>query len=296
MIQVCRLAKRFGGLTAVDGIDFEIPPGQTFGLLGPNGAGKTTTIHMLVGLLRPDGGEICIQGDSDPTRPAVRQHMGVAPQALSLYEDLTATENLAFFARLYGLRGRRLRERVAIALRRAGLFERRRDRVKTFSGGMKRRLHLACALVHEPSVLLLDEPTIGVDPQARHHILADIEALKQEGCTILFTTHYMEEAQRLCDRVAIMDHGRILVMDTVPNILAQHGGRAVVRAELDHPPTDPDSLPGHVEGDSVIVETDRPFEAVKQLAAAGVSIRNLSLHQPDLETVFLKLTGRRLRD
>ncbi len=296
MIKVCRLQKRFGTLTAVDGIDFEIEPGQTFGLLGPNGAGKTTTIHMLVGLLRPDGGEIHIHSDSDPTRPEVRRHMGVAPQALSLYEDLTAKENLAFFARLYGLRGRRLCERVAVSLRRAGLFERRRDRVKTFSGGMKRRLHLACALVHEPSVLLLDEPTIGVDPQARHHILADIETLKQEGCTILFTTHYMEEAQRLCDRVAIMDQGRILVMDTVPNILARHGGRAVVRVELDHPPKDPTLLPGHVEGASVMIETDQPVEAIKQLAAAGVSIRDLTLHQPDLETVFLKLTGRRLRD
>ncbi|HPD31691.1 MAG TPA: ABC transporter ATP-binding protein [Phycisphaerae bacterium] len=296
MIRVDHLRKTFGSTRAVDGISFEVRRGETFGLLGPNGAGKTTTLHMLVGLLKPDAGDIHIDGATDPTRPRVRRSIGLAPQTLSLYEDMTATENLKFFGRLYGLRDGRLSERVAQAIEQAGLADRSRHLVKTYSGGMKRRLHLACALLHQPQVLLLDEPTLGVDPQARLHILEDIEQLGRQGRTILFTTHYIEEAQKLCNRVAIMDHGRILAMDTVSAMIDCHGGQAVVHAELDEAPPGDWSLPGRLNGTSLSAETDHPFETVRRWAASGIRIRSLSIERPSLETVFLRLTGRRLRD
>jgi ABC-2 type transport system ATP-binding protein len=296
MIVVQELRKRYGPLVAVDGISFELRAGQTLGLLGPNGAGKTTTLHLMVGLLRPDAGRIEIAGSGDPTCPEVRRHLGIAPQALSLYEELTAAENLGFFGRLYGLRGRLLGERIMLALEQAQLADRAHHRVKTYSGGMKRRLHLACAMIHEPRILFLDEPTVGIDPQARHHILDDIERLKREGRTILLTTHYIEEAERLCDRVAIMDHGRFLEMDTVAGLLERHGGQAVVRAELAPPCSGASRLPGRLDGSTLVIETDRPLEAVGELVASGVAIRTLAVERASLETVFLKLTGRRLRD
>lgn len=296
MVRAHQLQKTFGAVTAVDGVSFEVCRGETFGLLGPNGAGKTTTLHMLVGLLEPDAGEIHIDGVTDPTRPEVRRRIGLATQTLSLYDDMTARENLTFFGRLYGLRDGRLSERVRWAIEQAGLADRSRHLVKTYSGGMKRRLHLACALLHEPQVLLLDEPTLGVDPQARLRILKDIESLGRQGRTILFTTHYIEEAQRLCNRVAIMDHGRILAMDTVSAIIDRYGGHSVVHAELDGPPPGDWPLPGRLTGTSVTAETDQPFETVRQWAASGIPIRSLSVERPSLETVFLKLTGRRLRD
>jgi ABC-2 type transport system ATP-binding protein len=286
----------YGSVTAVDGISFEVRANETFGLLGPNGAGKTTTIHMLVGLLRPDGGEIRINGLTDPTRPAARRTMGIAPQALSLYDDMTARENLIFFGRLHGMHGRRLRKRVKAVLERAALTERARSLVRTLSGGMQRRLQLACALLHEPQVLLLDEPTVGIDPQARHHILQDIEDLKRQGCTILLTTHYMEEAQKLCDRVAIMDHGHILVMDAVDRLIAGHAGRVLVRAELEKPPPEGLRLPWHMQNGTLRLETQEPLEAIRELTESGVAVRSISIDRPSLETVFLELTGRSLRD
>jgi len=296
MIQARHLGKAYGRLVAVDDLSFEIQPRESFGLLGPNGAGKTTTLHLLIGALKPDAGQIHIDGVTDPTRAEVRRRVGFAPQALSLYEDLTGRENLSFFGRLYGLSGAKLQRRIASALEQVGLTGRRGDRVKTYSGGMKRRLNLACALLHEPRVLLLDEPTLGVDPQSRRHLLDNIEMLKHQGRTILYTTHYMQEAQRLCDRVAVMDHGKILAMDNVPNLIDRHGGRPVVQVELQRPPADPSVLPGRVEGTSLFLETDRPLEEIKRLAATGEPIRTLYVHRPDLESVFLSLTGRRLRD
>jgi ABC-2 type transport system ATP-binding protein len=218
------LRKSFGDRLAVDGVSFEVGRGETLGLLGPNGAGKTTTIGMIVGALRPDAGRVTLDGQDDPTRPEIRRRVGVSPQALALYADLTGEENLSFFGSLYGLAGARLRERVAWALEFAGLADRRRDRVLGYSGGMQRRLNLVCGLLHDPPVILLDEPTVGVDPQSRNAIFESIERLRAEGRTIVYTTHYMEEAERLCDRVAIMDHGRILAVDTVEGLLRTHGG------------------------------------------------------------------------
>ncbi len=230
-IAVRDLRKSYGDITAVDGISFEVARGETFGLLGPNGAGKTTTIHMIVGALRPDAGSIAVDGEADPTRPAARLKIGTAPQSLALYGDLTGEENLAFFGTLYGLSGPRLRERVGWALEFSGLGGRRRQRSSAYSGGMQRRLNLVCGLLHDPPVILLDEPTVGVDPQSRNQIFESIEALRKQGRTILYTTHYMEEAERLCDRVAIMDRGRILALDTVDALREKHGGEPVTRVE-----------------------------------------------------------------
>jgi ABC-2 type transport system ATP-binding protein len=237
-----------------------------------------------------------INGGADPTRADVRRQIGIAPQAQALYADLTGEENLAFFARLYGLAGARLAERVAWALEFSGLADRRRHAVRTYSGGMQRRLNLAVALVHDPPVLFLDEPTVGVDPQSRNHIFDSIEALKKQGRTILYTTHYMEEAQRLCDRVAIMDHGKILALDTVTGLIDAHGGRSVIRAELESVPADRSALPGRLEGATLVIETPKPLEEVARLAERGLKLTTLHVTRPNLETVFLELTGRSLRD
>jgi ABC-2 type transport system ATP-binding protein len=295
MITVNALAKKFGQITAVDGISFSIAPGSLFGLLGPNGAGKSTIINLMVGALSPDSGTVHIDGVQDPTQPSVRAKIGNAPQALAIYEDLTAEENLAFFGRLYGLRGGHLKERVNFCLEFAGLTERRRDRVGTYSGGMKRRLNMACAIVHDPTIILFDEPTVGVDPQSRYLIFEQIERLRREGSTIVYTTHYMEEAQRLCDTVAIIDHGKILDLDTVHNLIARHGGKAVVTAELDRVP-DGKTVPGVVTEGQLRFESTRPLEEVARLHADGIEFHTLKVDNPDLESVFLNLTGRRLRD
>lgn len=278
------------------GVDFRIETAEAFGLLGPNGAGKSTTIHMLVGALAPDRGTVTVDTDGDVTRPEVRRTFGIAPQDLAIYDELSAEENLAFFGRIYGLGGARLAERVTWGLEFAGLKDRRKDRAGTYSGGMKRRLNLACAAVHEPKVLLCDEPTVGVDPQSRNHIFDSIEALKAQGCTLLYTTHYMEEAERLCDRVAIMDHGKILAVGPVEQLIEDHGGLAVVQADLAGEVDSAVTLPGHLQGRRLSIETERPFEAMAQLGGLGLEIEELRLQRPDLERVFLQLTGRSLRD
>jgi ABC-2 type transport system ATP-binding protein len=296
MIEVHHLNRRFGDLVAVKDVSFDVARGETFGLLGPNGAGKTTTINMLIGALRPSAGSVSLDGQDDPTQPRLRKLIGMAPQALSLYDELTAAENLTFFGRMYGLSGGGLRQRVDWGLEFAGLEERRKSKVKTFSGGMKRRLNLACALVHEPQIVLLDEPTVGVDPQSRNHIFERIEVLQERGLTVIYTTHYMEEAERLCDRVAIMDHGSLLAAGTVEELVEAHGGVSVVRAELKEPPPDDLDLDGDVDGTDLRLETTRPLEAISELSGRGVAFRTLQVQQPDLETVFLALTGRRLRD
>jgi ABC-2 type transport system ATP-binding protein len=280
-LSVTGLVKRFGDLIAVDGLDLEVRRGEIFGLLGPNGAGKSTTLHCVMGLLDPDGGQVRVGEAGSPLQPSVRARMGIAPQDLSLYDALTAEENLSFFGRLYGLDRARLKERLGWALDFVGLASRRRDRVQVYSGGMKRRLNLAAALLHDPQTVLLDEPTAGVDPQSRNSIFDSILELKRQGRTIIYTTHYMEEAERLCDRVAIMDHGRLLALDTVQGLIAVRGGLPLLVMETG--------------GRELQVRTADPLAELNRQAAAA-PIERFRLDQPTLEQVFLNLTGRTLRD
>jgi ABC-2 type transport system ATP-binding protein len=296
VVSVQSLVKRFGEIVAVNEISFEVPRGRIFGLLGPNGAGKSTTINMIVGVVTPDGGTIRIDNGADASDPSVRRKLGNAPQAIALYDELTAEENLRFFGKLYGLHGKHLAERVVWALDLAGLTERRSDRTSTYSGGMKRRLNLACALVHNPPLLLLDEPTAGVDPQSRNLIFERIEALKAAGQTIIYTTHYMEEAQRLCDTVAIIDHGRILDIGSVEELLGRHGDSSVIEAEVENPERLEAGFRGTMAGNQVRLESRQPLEEIAQLSGQGIRFRTLHVRRPDLESVFLKLTGRRIRD
>ncbi|MDD3731580.1 MAG: ABC transporter ATP-binding protein [candidate division Zixibacteria bacterium] len=296
MVTAEKLRKQFNGLVAVDEVSFHISPGEVFGLLGPNGAGKTTIINMLVGVLRPDEGEVTIDGSHDPAQTQVRNRIGNAPQSLALYDRLTAYENLAFFGHLYGLSGNRLKEQIARALDFVGLTDRQKGIVGTFSGGMQRRLNLACALIHDPPLLLLDEPTVGVDPQSRYMIFESIEKLKKRGITIVYTTHYMEEAQRLCDRVAIIDRGKILALDTVDTLIEDFGGRAIIEGEVAEISVN-FTWPGSTfEGNRFTLETQKPMEELARLANAGLNFTRLKVEGANLESVFLNLTGRSLRD
>lgn len=299
MILAENVVKRFGELTAVDSLNLEIREGETFGLLGPNGAGKTTTISMLVGLLAPDSGNVSIGNEPHdtgvPTDPHIRRRIGIAPQALSLYEDLTALENLDFFAGLYGISGQRLKDRIEWAFDFSKLHDRKKDRVGEFSGGMKRRLNIAVAMIHEPEILLLDEPTVGVDPQSRNHIFDNIESLQKSGITIIYTTHYMEEAQRLCNRVGIVDHGKLLAIDSVDGLINNFGGSSVVTAELKSSQSLP-KIDYPVDGNRLRFESNQPLEEIAKLSGQGIDFQSLNVARPDLESVFLSLTGRSLRD
>jgi ABC-2 type transport system ATP-binding protein len=281
MLTLTNVRKRYGPLVAVDGLSLEIRRGEIFGLLGPNGAGKSTTVNLAVGLLAPDEGRVTVGEGASPGDAAVRRRIGVAPQALAVYDQLTGRENLEFFGRMYGLGGATLSERVSWALRFVQLEDRASDRAVTYSGGMKRRLNLAAALVHDPALILLDEPTVGVDPQSRNAIFESIETLRAEGRTIIYTTHYMEEAARLCDRVGIIDHGKLLAVDTVPTLLGAFGGAPTLVLAR--------------SGGEYRVQTADPLGELNRLAAME-PVGEFRLERPTLEQVFLHLTGRQLRD
>ena len=281
MLSLRGLHKRFGNVIAVDGLSLEVRRGEILGLLGPNGAGKSTTIHMAVGLVTPDQGTVEVAGRGSPRQPGVRRLLGVAPQALAIYEALSPEENLRFFGRVQGLSGRALAERVDWALSFSALEDRRRDRAGGLSGGMKRRLNLAAALVHDPELLMLDEPTAGVDPQSRNAILDRVVELRTLGRTVVYTTHYMEEASRICDRVAIVDHGRVLALGTVADLISSHGGDPVLVVRE-----------GGVERR---LPTRDPAGDLARILAAG-AVEDFRVERADLEAVFLNLTGRRLRD
>jgi ABC-2 type transport system ATP-binding protein len=282
MLTLIDVKKAFGATVAVDGLSLQVKKGEVFGFLGPNGAGKTTTISMAMGLLAPDVGKVELEGFGSPMVPQNRRYLGIAPQALALYDELTAEENLKFFGRIYGLEAAVLRTRVDAALEMVSLTDRRKDRVKVYSGGMKRRLNLAAALLHEPKLVLLDEPTAGVDPQSRNNILEFVRALKEKGTTVIYTTHYMDEAQRLCDRVAVIDHGKLLAMGTVEELIAKYGGDSLVRGT-------------RKSGEELRVQTTNPLAEIQKLLAAG-DMQEVRIERPDLEAVFLTLTGRSLRD
>ncbi len=311
MLEVLGIRKSYGNLIAVEGVSFRAGKGETIGLLGPNGAGKTTTVSIIAGLVQADAGEVringhALSGDTDPVKRAI----GLVPQDLGLYEEMPAGENLHLFGALYGLDGKALKRAMEEALDLVGLKDRVKDKVSTFSGGMKRRLNLAAALLHDPQLLLLDEPTVGVDPQSRNAIFDNLEALKKRGKTLLYTTHYMEEAERLCDRLVIMDHGKVIADDTlqglyrlvpVANLLTielEAGAMNGLRVE------DLRSVPGvasvELRGETVRVGV-RDLAAnsagiLEWLVEKGHPFQHLESERASLETVFLNLTGRSLRD
>ncbi|RPJ55343.1 MAG: ATP-binding cassette domain-containing protein [Dehalococcoidia bacterium] len=308
-MQVTNLHKSFGDIKAVQGVSFEVQPGEIFGLLGPNGAGKTTTIAMLATLLRPDDGDAWVMGHSIRRDPlAVKAVLGVVPQEIALYEDLSARENLTFWGKMYGLRGTKLRQRVNEVLELIGLSDRANGRVGTFSGGMKRRVNIGVALLHKPQVIYMDEPTVGIDPQSRRNILDSVVALKNQGMTVLYTTHYMEEAQELCDHIAIMDHGRVIAcgaheelvrlvgqqtrLDLTLNVDAAHVLAAWQSIEGVSRVSAENGLITVLADDSNLV-LPRLFEAATPLSAR---ITSVDIREPNLEAVFLHLTGRALRD
>jgi ABC-2 type transport system ATP-binding protein len=304
------LRKSYGAIEAVRGVSLQIHEGETYGLLGPNGAGKTTTISMICGLLARDGGEVTLDGTRiDVGAVAAKAGIGYVPQELAIYPDLTAKENLEFFGRLYGLRGAPLKTRVTEVLALTGLTQRANDRTDKYSGGMQRRLNIGIGLLHQPRLLLLDEPTVGVDPQSRNAILESIAALGRRGMAILYTTHYMEEAERLCDRIAIIDAGRILAEGTLADLLSRLPAPNVLAVDLE---TDPDpglagrftTLPGvaqaGLEGRRLRLTLDDPAirtgPVLETLSNGGLSWSHLHTERASLESVFLSLTGRSLRD
>jgi ABC-2 type transport system ATP-binding protein len=309
IIEVKNVVKRFGDRAAVNGVDLSVHEGEIFGLLGPNGAGKTTIIALLATLLVPDDGEITICGHNlRQEARRVRPLIGFVPQELALYPTLSAWDNLAFFGRVYGLHGSNLKERVSNVLALVGLSNRAADPVQTFSGGMKRRLNIAAGLVHQPRILFLDEPTVGVDPQSRNFIFEHVERLNGEGMSIVYTTHYMEEVERLCDRVAIMDQGRILALDTTTGLVNRLGAGVIYlglpRASWEPLLPDVRALPQVLtaveEKGRLKIETNNARLALLKLIelcnARNVSILSLEMLEPTLENVFLHLTGKRLRD
>ena len=309
MITIEGLRKHYGEIKAVDGIDLEIRDGEIFGLLGPNGAGKTTTISMISGVLRPDSGRVTFDGLNIWVEPKkVKRNLGVVPQEIAVYEDLTAKDNLDFWGSLHGLRGPGLKKAVHEALERVGLEDRAKDRVKTFSGGMKRRLNLCMGLLHRPKYLLLDEPTVGIDPQARLAILDIVREVAAAGTTVLYTTHYMEEAQELCDRIAIIDHGRILTIGTLESLTRQSGESEVLKVvgNFDENAANQrlSGLSGlrliRVEEGTVLAGIDATgpglLEILPKVLESGLSIDDVSIQKPNLQSVFISLTGRELRD
>ncbi|MBM3203246.1 ABC transporter ATP-binding protein [Candidatus Woesearchaeota archaeon] len=308
-LTVSGLMRYHGSLQAVKGVSFSVGRGEFFGLLGPNGAGKSTTLALLCGLLKPHEGQILIDGQpAHPRTAAQKRKLGLVPQDFAFYPALTARDNLAFFARLHGLQGERLKTRIDYGLDIAQLAHRARQPVGEFSGGMKRRLNIAIGLLHEPELLILDEPTVGVDAQSRHAILETLRALNQQGLTLVYSTHYLEEAHRLCQRVAILDQGRILALDTPENLIKRFAS-GLIEVELSSPP-DASVLQGLAAGFTVLQTAETPtrlrFEIahpqtalpglLQVLAAHGLTLSGLKWQMPDLETVFLKLTGHQTRD
>jgi ABC-2 type transport system ATP-binding protein len=306
VLEVTGIRKRFGKTQALDGVSLAVAEGEMFGLLGPNGAGKTTLISILCGLTAADEGEVRLLGQVfDSSHRELRRLVGLGTQDLSIYPDLSARENLRFFGKLYGLGGRELADRVDELLAAVGLADRADDRAGTFSGGMKRRLNLAAAVVHRPRLLFLDEPTTGVDPQSRNHIFEHVKRLNAAGVTVIYTSHYMEEVQKLCKRIAILDGGRMLACDTLPHLLKLQD--ATIRVSVTDPPGDfadrLAALPGVKRcepGDGFELTVDDPAPVLARVASLctqlGIELTQVTTREPTLERIFLHLTGRELRD
>jgi linearmycin/streptolysin S transport system ATP-binding protein len=323
------LVKRFGDHAAVDGVSFQIRTGEIFGLLGPNGAGKTTTISMISCLLQPTSGEVVVEGFSVARDPGkVKTALGVVPQEIALYPTLTALENLKFWGRMYGLGGKLLDERVDEALEIAGLADRAKERVETYSGGMKRRINIAAGIMHHPRLLIMDEPTVGIDPQSRNHILETVKQLNRGGMTVLYTSHYMEEVEFLCDRAGIMDHGKIIALGTLDELRRLVGDENVISVRVVEVPEGAleslralrgvDSVTCSApaaddgtgeegaekepsgEGETIQVLSRDSGAVIADVVAAlgrvGARVLSVDVREPNLESVFLHLTGKSLRD
>jgi ABC-2 type transport system ATP-binding protein len=311
ILEVKQLVKKYGDFTAVKGVSFDIKEGEIFSLLGPNGAGKTTTISMLSTLYSPTSGEAMIGGHSVVNEPmAVRNLIGVVPQELALYDDLTARENLVFWGQMYGLSGKPLNLRVDEVLEQIGLADKARNRVKTYSGGMKRRVNIGVGLLHKPSLLFMDEPTVGIDPQSRRAILDSVKSLNQQGMTVLYTTHYMEEAEELSDRVGILDHGELIALGTQAELNRQVGENDTLILHIDESQNG-EALAVAVRKIQNVLKADITDHTVAIIAPEaedimapvitkanelGIKIRSVDIKEPNLEAVFLHLTGRALRD
>ena len=313
MLRVEHLVKRYGDRVAVDDVSFAVERGQTVGLLGPNGAGKSTTLSIITGLIATDTGSVTVDEASLSADPDVlKRKIGLVPQDLALYEETSARANLQLFGGLYGLKGKPLERAIDDALDLVGLADRAGDRVRQFSGGMKRRLNIAGALLHDPELILLDEPTVGVDPQSRNAIFDNLAELRRRGKTIVYTTHYMEEAERLCDRIIVVDHGKVLADDTLSGLLARApaSGRLLLDIDGAWPAAAEDALRRvngirnlSIEGDHIALDLDgqgnlaaASAEAICIVAAADVTLRSIASERASLESVFLALTGRSLRD
>jgi ABC-2 type transport system ATP-binding protein len=309
LLEVKSLSKRFGARTAVDGVSFRVLAGQTLGLIGPNGAGKSTTVGMLCGLVRPDAGEVLLDGVAvTPDAMQAKRRIGLVPQDLALYEDLSALENLRLFGALYGLKGAALAARMQDVLALVNLADRASDKVETFSGGMKRRLNIAAALLHDPQLLILDEPTVGVDPQSRNAIFDTLEQLKAQGRSLIYTSHYMEEVERLADHIVIIDHGKLLADESPAELRQRLPASAALRVELLAPLADVqlDDLrrqPGiasvAANGGVYEIGLTQAGDALPVLVwfdHAGFPPQHFSTARTSLEDIFLNLTGRSLRD
>ena len=310
MIEVQGLRKQYGDFVAVDGVSFTAQPGQIFGLLGPNGAGKSTLIGCMSGLLSPTAGSVRLIGrDLTTDGPEAKRHLGVVPQDLAIYEELSATENLSYWGGAYGLRGRELSDRVAEVLAYIGLLDRAKEPTKRYSGGMKRRLNFGCGIVHRPKVLLLDEPTVAIDPQSRERLLDMVQEQADSGATVLYTSHYMEEAERLCDQLVIMDHGKVIAEGTVDELRSMLGERDILRFSGTFEPQRVRQILGErlsgaeiltAEEDTVQVAmeeaTHKLPEVFRVLYEAGADVKETVLRRPNLESLFIKLTGKGLRE
>jgi ABC-2 type transport system ATP-binding protein len=303
------VSRRFGDVRAVDKVSLSIEKGEIFGLLGPNGAGKSTAINLLTGLLSLDAGRATVLGHDVSREPmAVKRAIGVVPQELAIYDDLTTLENVRFFAGLYGMRGPALAAGAEEALEFTGLLDKAKEKPKGFSGGMRRRLNIACAIAHKPALIVMDEPTVGIDPQTRSHILQSVRVLNSRGCTVIYTTHYMEEAEEICGRIAIMDHGKVIAEGTRPELEALISDTNVVWVTIaDGGRVSGEALraiPGvtavEIEEGLVKVSSAREVNVlepiIQSFAAQRIPLRAIESKTPDLETVFLSLTGRSLRD
>ncbi|MGA7275021.1 MAG: ABC transporter ATP-binding protein [Candidatus Udaeobacter sp.] len=305
MLTIENVTKRFGEIVALDRVSLSLARGEFFGLLGPNGAGKTTLMSLVAGLRAPDSGSISINGQRvGPNAMAPRHELGFVPQTIALYEELSAEENLRLFGKLYGLAGQELRARVDHGLHAAQLFERRQDKVQTYSGGMKRRINVVASILHRPALLLCDEPTVGVDPQSRNAIFEFLQQLNAEGMTIVYSTHYMEEATRLCSRIAIIDHGRLLALGTLDELLTHLPFTELVRiARNDHTTPQLKALAEYGEitkaEDAYLFKLRDGLRFSEFFAAAeelGLPYRYFNIRRPTLEDLFLHLTGKNLRD